>query len=142
MLKKRKTPKSFGGDIRKYLLLLPFHLFSVFNTFHFFSASVLLFCFSLLLDPIFLFISTFSCKWFSPASAFIYRKSHYVTSGNFNICLKRTAFWKHHQEKKNTGGGGGQTLLGKPSSSVGFCSSPLPISKHPRWQLKAVGHPN
>lgn len=59
------------------------------------SASVFLFCFPLLLDPIFLFISTFSCKRFSSASAFIYRKSHYVTSGNFNICLKRTAFWKY-----------------------------------------------
>ena len=94
--------------------LVTFHLFSVFSTFRFFSASVLLFCFSLLLDPIFLFISTFSCKWFSPASAFLYRKSHYVTSGNLNICLKRTAFWKHRQEKKTQVEGVGRPSWANP----------------------------
>lgn len=62
------------------------------------------FCSSLLLDLILLFIATFSCKLFSPASAFTYRKRHYLPSGNV------TFVWKEQLSgniisKKNTGEG-------------------------------------
>lgn len=47
--------------------------------------------------PHFSFHLTFSCKRFSSASAFIW---HYVTSGNFNICLEKDSFLEISLGKK------------------------------------------
>lgn len=120
-----------------YPFSLPFHLFlsnSLLSLLSLFFCSF--FCSSLLLDPIFLFISTFSCKLFSPASMFTYRKRHYLPPGNFNACLKRTAFWKYQQKEKHrwrVGLGGGA----REPSLVGFLFLRPPTS-HIKTSLRAV----
>lgn len=114
-----------------------------FPTFSFFTVLLLLFCSSWLLDLIFLFISTFSCKLFSLASIFTYRKKHYLPPGNFNACLKRTAFWKDQQKEKHRWRvglrEGKRTLF---SGFFVFVATCLPYQNIPLGQLKAAGHPN
>ena len=101
----------YGSEIPALVIISFILSVSLLSGFFFFSASMLLFCFSLLIDTIFLFISTFSCKWFSPASAFHLQKKPLFNFWKlYNICLKRTAFWKHRQEKKTQVEG-----VGKPS---------------------------
>lgn len=94
------------------------------------------------------FASTLPSSNFSPASAFPYRKKKEKKKALFT-------FWRHsHLSAKNSfleitserktqvGAGFGESS--EPSSvKLLFCFHPLPISKHPLWQLKAAaGYPN
>ena len=132
------TDNSCWITTQKYPFLLPLPLFRFVSLLSLLlsSPSFLLFILRPHFPLHFYFLrqTVFSCFCFH------LQKKALFAFWKFNICLKRTVFWKHHQKEKHRWGVVRENLLLQWVSRSG--SHPPPISKHPLCHLKAVGYPN